>query len=350
MLKARKSRCALVQDWINGIGNNSFVNDGGSVQCKVCEKEICCDRKSQLIQHLNTLSHKSKITEQLEVSQENQLVTKKNEFYVDMCKAMVAVNMSWRSFLMKYINHNIPDESTLRKNYLDDCYTTIAMYNIKNDIGENYMWISVDETTDKVGRYVANLILGKLCENEKSVPHLLSSKQLEVTNYASIARFVNSSISIRMAWPDSVEERILLLVTDSAAYMLNAAKKLKLFYPNMIHITCAVHGLNRVAEEIRVLFPLVDNLISSIKKIFLKAPLRVECYRIMLPNIPLPPSPVITRWGTWLEAAVFYAKYLNNIKEVIESFNEDDAAAIKLAQNVLQQEHVENNLVFIKTY
>lgn len=45
---------------------------------------------------------------------------------------------------MKYINQKyISDKSKLRKNYLDDRYK-LAIRNIKNDIVENYMWISVE--------------------------------------------------------------------------------------------------------------------------------------------------------------------------------------------------------------
>lgn len=54
-----------------------------------------------------------------------------------------------------------------------------------------------------------------------------------------------------MVWPEGIKDKILLLVTDAAAYMIKAAKKLQLFYPNMIHVTCIVHELNKVAEQTR---------------------------------------------------------------------------------------------------
>ncbi|XP_020295632.1 UPF0746 protein DDB_G0281095-like [Pseudomyrmex gracilis] len=92
---------------------------------------------------------------------------------------------------LEYTNQDIPDELTLRKHYLDECYN-LAIENIQNNIGDNNIWISVDETTDATGQYIANLIVGKLCENEKTQPHLLVSQQLSKTNHASIARFVNS--------------------------------------------------------------------------------------------------------------------------------------------------------------
>jgi hypothetical protein len=36
------------------------------------------------------------------------------------------------------------------------------MEKIKSDLLGNFLWISVDETTDMLGRYVANLLIKKL--------------------------------------------------------------------------------------------------------------------------------------------------------------------------------------------
>jgi hypothetical protein len=44
---------------------------------------------------------------------------------------------------------------------------------------------------------------------------------------------------------------------------------------------------NRVAEHIRNEFPDVNVLISSVKKVFIKSPLRVQLYREKLPNVLL---------------------------------------------------------------
>jgi hypothetical protein len=38
----------------------------------------------------------------------------------------------------------------------------------------------------------------------------------------------------------------------------------------------------------------------------------------MLPGLPLPPKPVITRWGIWIEAVIFNANNYESIKSVIE--------------------------------
>jgi len=39
----------------------------------------------------------------------------------------------------------------------------------------------------------------------------------------------------------------------------------------------------------------------------LKALSRVLFFKTELLDIPLPPQPIITRWGTWLEAAIYYS-------------------------------------------
>ena len=103
------------------------------------------------------------------------------------------------------------------------------------------------------------------------------------------------------------------MLSNAAAYMVKTATNLKVFYPNLCHCTCLAHGLNRVAETIRQQFPLLNELIKNAKKVFVKAPLRVQLFKERLPNIPLPPEPVLTRWGTWLDAALYYAENFENV-------------------------------------
>lgn len=253
-------------------------------------------------------------------SQGNHIPTDEDNFCYELCEAMVAANIPWNTlkneklkvFLSKYTKRNIPDESTIRKRYLDRCYHQ-KLDEIREDIGENFIWTSVDETTDAAGRYIANLVVGKLNENGPGKPHLIASQELSEVNHSSIARFVNNGI--RKLWPDGMEDKVLLLTTDAAAYMIAAGRSLKVFYKNMVHVTCLAHGIHRVAEYIRNSFPLVNKFISAAKKIFLKAPKRIQAYKEML-KIPLPPEPVLTRWGTWIKTVVFYATHFEGITQV----------------------------------
>lgn len=97
------------------------------------------------------------------------------------------------------------------------------------------------------------------------------------------------------------------MLSDAAAYMVKTATNLKVFYPNVCHCTCLAHGLNRVAETLRQQFPLLNELIKNEKKYLSKRLCGYNFFKERLLNTPLPPEPVLTRWGTWLDAALYYA-------------------------------------------
>lgn len=117
----------------------------------------------------------------------------------------------------------------------------------------------------------------------------------------------------------------------------------------MVHVTCLAHALHRVAEEIRNQFPEVDELISCVKKVFLKAPSRVVHFKSVAPEVPLPPSPVLTRWGTWLDACNYYCENINVVKTIIDTFDNSDAASIKRAKEILPNNEVTGKLLYIKS-
>lgn len=257
------------------------------------------------------------------MAEDQQSGNSNNQFFLDLCKAMVAANIpsktlnnkEWRDFLTKYcVDQHIPDESTIRRSYLDETHRDVVA-KIKEEIDDNYYWISVDETTDRQGRMMANLIIGSLSEFSPGIPRLVASRELDKSNSDTVAQFVNNTL--RSLWPNGNEDKMLLLLSDAGAYMIKAAKSLKVFYTNMKHVTCLAHGPHRVCEEIRKLFPNVNKLISSVKKIYVKAPTRIDIYKRLYPDLPLPPAPIITRWGTWVKAALFYAEHFDKIEEVI---------------------------------
>lgn len=61
--------------------------------------DLCIEKKKKLqyeitTQYLNILNRRNKIAKKSEISKREQIVTKKNEFYIDTCKVMIIVNMS----------------------------------------------------------------------------------------------------------------------------------------------------------------------------------------------------------------------------------------------------------------
>jgi hypothetical protein len=76
-------------------------------------------------------------------------------------------------------------------------------------------------------------------------------------------------------------------------------------YPNLIHLTCLAHVLQHVAEEVKAKLPQMNKLnLMTKKKVFLKAPYRVQSYKQHLQHAPLPPNQC-QRCGSWIEAVNF---------------------------------------------
>jgi len=269
---------------------------------------------------------------------------------------MIAANIPWyklqvpkfKCFLEKYTNKNIPDESTMRKNYLQPCYIQ-AIEHIRKSLDDFFIWIVFDETTNINGHFVANLLVGTLNCDKLSHPFLIACKQLEKTNHSTITRFVNDGLKI--LWPGGgCDEKVLLMLSDAAPYMIKAAGILEILYPNMIHVTCAAHMLQRIAEKVRELYPDINTLVNNLKKVFLKSPSRVDIYKDTLPSTPLPLEPILTRWGTWIDAACFCADHFEELKDIMHKLKDNSVISIQKCTRMLDKESVKNELTFIKTH
>jgi hypothetical protein len=145
---------------------------------------------------------------------------------------------------------------------------------------------------------------------------------------------------------------VLLLVTDGVNYMKAAGRALSILYTRMVHITCVAHGFHRVCETIRALNPVTNAFINATKKIFKKAPIRIQLFKDLCPNIPLPPSPVTTRWGTWLSAAEYYSKNLDAVVNVLKQLRGEDSEAIRAAQEIIKNQlpQLTTELIKISTH
>lgn len=145
-------------------------------------------------------------------------------------------------------------------------------------------------------------------------------------------------------------DKVLLFVSDAAPYMVKAGKGINVMYPKMVHITCLAHGLHRVAKEIRSIFPQVDRLVSNMKKVFLKSPSRIQIFHNILPDVPLPPQPIITRWGTWIKAVVYLSEHFDGLKAVFAELDEGDAASVQIVKNLLEDSSNKKNVYFIASF
>lgn len=188
----------------------------------------------------------------------------------------------------KYTNKIIPDESTLRKRYVFQCYQE-TIDKSKTYIELQKIWIMMYETTNVEWCYAANVVVGTLELGGPGKHFLINTKILKKANHSTISKLFDKSLQI--IWPNGIKyNNVLLLLSEAALYMVKTKKAIQVFYSKMIHITCLARGLHRVGEKIRKHFPKVDQLISNGKKNVLKAPSRVHIFKEITLNILFPPS------------------------------------------------------------
>ena len=117
------------------------------------------------------------------------------------------------------------------------------------------------------------------------------------------------SIIIAQAVDDAVRNlginrSFYLLLSDAAKYMIAAGITLKSLYRKLFHVTCVVHLLHNCALKIKSHFEDVDQLIAKVKAVTVKNKTRQAKFYA----IGYPPQPVPARWGSWLNAALYYTK------------------------------------------
>uniref|UniRef100_A0A1I8C023 BED-type domain-containing protein n=1 Tax=Meloidogyne hapla TaxID=6305 RepID=A0A1I8C023_MELHA len=166
------SKAYFFKKWVAKYEDGVFTTDGRVVNCQACQQKVHCSKNSHLEQHSQTTKHLKNRERFLASKQKQPFINLQpfDKFSEELCSMFIAANIplekvnnsACKAFLEKYCGRSIPVANTLRKNYLKGCYEkTIAK--IKEEIGPTgYIWCSVDETTDRNGRFIANLIVGLL--------------------------------------------------------------------------------------------------------------------------------------------------------------------------------------------
>ena len=240
-------------------------------------------------------------------------------------------------------NQKVPHSTTLRNN-TNDVYIAI-IHKIREAIGESKIYFIV-ETTDRNGRKVCNVLVGKL-NGQYSKPMLLNVAFLSQVNNETIGQTILDSCIL--LWNGKIYyDKLILIISDQASYMLLAVKNLKNHFSNLNHITCLSHALHRVCEKIRSDNEDVNKLISKVKSILLKSKER-QIQFVQSTGCSLPPQVILTRWGSWISAAFYYHENFDKIRMFIENLR-GKSNAILSAKEVMQNIDIQNHLMEIKKY
>ena len=127
--------------------------------------------------------------------------------------------------------------------------------------------------------------------------------------------------------------------------MTSAELTLKDLYPQLSHVTCITHLIHNCAMQVAAKFPCIDNVIATVKACTVKNRSR----RLLFSDISQPPHPILTRWGSWLEAAFWYADNLPAVRNIFETM-EGHGILVSRAKEALSKDELTQQLVDILQY
>ena len=310
-----------------------FLEEENLIVCKLCPQrfDYSADNVTFRIKK-HVLSEKHKRNYASDASRQQKLAfgaeKERNPFYTDLLQAFIAANIPLKklenkvfsSFLEVYTGKKLPDESTLRKNYLGE-ESSAALQSITTKLKDKSFYVQIDECTDSCGRFIIAILIGSLEEGSVTVPYLVEIVECQVTNHSTIIQVIMDTLY--RIFGSAHHEKFTLLLSDGASYMIKAGKILKETYPKMLHVTCLAHCVQRLAEFIKSKFERQDKFIKRTKAFFKNNTRRLRLFKERT-GLTRPPQPVESRWGTWLGACFYISENFDIIAQFYNSVSEDE--------------------------
>lgn len=200
---------------------NVFRSDNSILWCNYCNSALTATKTSHVKQHIGTDKHKNAVETRNRTTAPSTLRQSLmgehlgnqpiNEFYMDTCKMFLESNIplfksrhpSLVSYIEKHTGKVMPSESVLRQKYVPILFNE-TMEKLRQKVKDNYIWASIDETTDAEQRMVVNFIFGIMNADENSPEHgrcyLLNMAVVDATNASTMAAFFNDSLLL--LWPN----------------------------------------------------------------------------------------------------------------------------------------------------
>eukprot|EP00477_Mikrocytos_mackini_P001135 GAHX01001217.1.p1 GENE.GAHX01001217.1~~GAHX01001217.1.p1 ORF type:complete len:457 (-),score=48.95 GAHX01001217.1:118-1488(-) len=315
MPKEARTNSELIKEYITLYPKEFYQSSLGQLWCRFCNKSVTYSRKSLVDSHRNTKKHLNYLVSNLGTSQDPLILLSKAHFTEDLVSLFLSVDIplnklryqNFQDFLTTYELPNV-SQSTAQRQVKRIAETKLIEIRVK--LVNNKIYLIIDESSFR-NRYIVNILMGSLHKPNDSF--LVSSEVLsKPTNAGTITRLIDDAVikfGIR-------RENFLLLLSDAAAYNMLAAINLKNLFPKLTHVTCLLHLLHNCCYKVKTNFGNIDKLISSLKAATIKNRER----RADFTDIPIPPQPILTRWGSWLRALSYYKRHFNNIKDIVNNW------------------------------
>ena len=142
-------------------------------------------------------------------------------------------------------------------------------------------------------------------------------------------------------------ENFSLFLTDAARYMSLAGKTLKELHPSLMHVTCVAHLLHNCAMHVHAHFENIDGIIATINAATIQNKDRKKDFHDA--GLPSLLDSVITRWATWLRAALYYIENLPAVRTIVNNWTSADLL-VSRANDAINVEDLVPDLVKINQY
>ena len=146
---------------------------------------------------------------------------------------------------------------------------------------------------------------------------------------------------------ETKRENFALLLRDVARYMSLTDKILKELYSFLMHVTCLTRLLHSCAMRVRAYFKNIDEVVATIKAATIKNKDRKHDFHEA--GLPLPSNPVITRWATWLRAALYYSENFSAVRTIVNNWT-SGGLLVSRAKDAINANDFVPDLVSVNQY
>ena len=186
---------------------------------------------------------------------------------------------------------------------------------LKNQLRNNQLAISFDESFDKEGRYVSCILLTVISEDFRLEPILAATLfEQKALNAARVSQLVLKTISEYAIDFD----KVLCFSSDNASYMLSTYNivvlPMRAVLPNSQHLPWNSDIMNLILKTFTISFQRLYRWCHEISASFSKNGARKQRFVTFAKNIGfnsiMPPAPNVTRWTSLFEAIEYHAENL----------------------------------------
>ena len=315
MPKQAKSSTAKVRQICQEYPDEFSATPARDLRCNLCDVLVKCDKTLFGESHPKSKQHQRKLeTKSKSQSKQTFLQLDQANFKEQVVSSFLAADIPFHKLnhsslksLFATMGKVLPSETPARA-----CVAKLSSQKeeqIQELLRDKKIVLMVDEAEIAKQKYIRVL-----------VGSLDAPNQTFLVDYHPLDSGSNVNSSIILHTVDDIlrqleikRENFSLFLTDAARYMSLAGKTLKKLYPSLMHVTCVAHLLHNCVMRVRAHFKNIDEIIATIKNKNRKKNFHDA-------GLPSPPDPVITRWATWLRAALYYSENLRAVRTIVNNW------------------------------